>query len=124
LTDYLADSYALVAFLEGNDRYSKIFRRKAVATTALNILEVCATLLRRVDGAEAREVSSGLMPLSIPVPTEVALSAAEFRHRMRSLKKDCSYIDAWGYATAEHFGIPFLTGDPAFRGVENVEFVR
>jgi predicted nucleic acid-binding protein len=124
LTDYLADSYALVAFLEGNDRYVRIFRRKSLATTALNVLEVYATLLRRLDGAEAKEVASGLIPLTVPVPAEVALTAGDFRHRMRSMKRDCSYIDAWGYAAARRLGVPFLTGDPSFRGVDHVEFVR
>jgi len=124
LTDFLADSYALVAFLEGNDRYVRIFRRKTLATTALNVLEVYATLLRRLDDTVAKEVCSGLLPLTVPVPAEVALVAGDFRHRMRSVKRDCSYIDAWGYAAARRLGVPFLTGDPSFRGIEHVEFVR
>ncbi len=124
MTDFLADSYALVAFLEGNDRYISIFRRKTLVTTALNVLEVYATLLRRVEESVAKEVCSGLIPLAVPVPSEIALVAGDFRHRMRSLKRDCSYIDAWGYAAARRFGVPFLTGDPAFRGIDHVEFVR
>jgi predicted nucleic acid-binding protein len=124
LVDFLADSYALVAFLEGNDRYERLFRRKILATTALNVLEVYATLLRRLASVEAREVCAGLLPLTVPVPAEVALMAGEFRHRMRSMRKGCSYIDAWGYAAARYLGVPFLTGDPSFRGVEHVEFVQ
>jgi predicted nucleic acid-binding protein len=124
LADFLADSYALVAFLEGNERYVRIFHRKRLATTALNVLELYATLLRRLDTAQAREKSAAFLPLAVPVPSDVALAAGDFRHRMRAMKKDCSYIDSWGYATARHLGIPFLTGDPAFRGVAHVEFVR
>jgi predicted nucleic acid-binding protein len=124
LIDFFADSYALVAFLEGNDRYFRIFRRKRLATTALNVLEVYATLLRRLQEPEAKEICTGLLPLAVPIPPEVALFAGDFRHRMRSMKKDCSYIDAWGYAAARRLGVPFLTGDPAFRGIDHVEFVR
>ena len=124
MVDFLADSYALVAFLEGNDRYVRIFRRKRMVTTALNVFEVYATLLRRVDEEKAKEVCSGLLPLTVDVPPEVALVAGDFRHRMRSIKRDCSYIDAWGYATARDLRVPFLTGDPAFRGIDHVEFVR
>ena len=124
MTDFLADSYALVALLEGNDRYVRIFRRKIVGTTALNVLEVYATLLRRLDRLEARELSSGFLPIVISTPPEVALSAGEFRQFMRAQKRDCSYIDAWGYASARHLEVPFLTGDPAFETVEHVEFVR
>jgi predicted nucleic acid-binding protein len=124
LTDLFADSYALVAVLEGNERYVRIFRRKAIATSALNLLEVYSTLLPRLDREEAKELVGGIVSMVVPVPTEVAFPAGEFRQVMRSQKRDCSYIDAWGYAAAQHFGVPFLTGDPAFRQVEGVEFVR
>ena len=124
MADFLADSYALVAFLEGNERYVGIFRRKSLVTTAMNVLEVYATLLRRIGRGEARELAAGLSSLAVPIPTEVALSAGEFRQSMRSRKRDCSYIDAWGYASAQYLGVPFLTGDPAFRRIEHVEFVR
>jgi predicted nucleic acid-binding protein len=124
LPDYFADSYALVAYLEGNPRYSRIFSRRVLCTSALNLLELYATLLRRIDAQEARSLSVPFLPLVIDVPAEVALNAAEFRQSMRSNKRDCSYIDAWGYAAAAELGVPFLTGDPSFKSLENVEFVR
>ncbi len=124
MPDLFADSYALVALLEGNERYVRIFRRKEVATSALNLLEVYATLLRRLDPAECRELTAGIVSMVVTVPPEVAFVAAEFRHSMRARRRDCSYIDAWGYAAAQHLGVPFLTGDPSFRHVEGVEFVR
>jgi len=124
LPDLFADSYAFVALLEGNDRYVRIFRRKSVVTSSLNLLEVYATLLRRLNRAESRELTAGIIPMIVTVPPEVALDAGEFRQSMRSHRRDCSYIDAWGYAAAQHLGVPFLTGDPAFRHIEGVEFVR
>jgi len=124
LADLFADSYALVALLEGNERYVRIFRRKVIVTSSLNLLEVYSTLLRRFDRDESRELTAGITSMIAPVPSEVAYAAGEFRQFMRSQRRDCSYIDAWGYASARHFGIPFLTGDPAFRNVEMVEFVR
>ncbi len=124
MVDLFADSYALVAVLEGNERYVRIFRRKDVVTSSLNLLEVYATLLRRIDPVESRELASGILAMIVPVPPEVAFIAGEFRQSMRSHRKDCSYIDAWGYAAAGNLGVPFLTGDPAFRGVEGVQFVR
>lgn len=113
-----------MALLEGNDRYLRIFRRKSIATSALNLLEVYATLLRRFDRAECRELTAGIVPMVVSVPPEIAFAAGDFRQVMRSLRRDCSYVDAWGYAAAQHLGIPFLTGDPAFRQVDGVEFVR
>ena len=43
---------------------------------------------------------------------------------MRERKRDCSYIDAGGHAAARQLGVPFLTGDPLFKGLANVDFVR
>lgn len=43
---------------------------------------------------------------------------------MRAKGLTCSYIDAAGYAHARRLGLPFLTGDPAFEGIEGVEFLR
>ena len=124
LAELFADSYAFVSLFEGNDRYLRIFRKKKLVTSALNVLEVYSTLLRRLPPSEAREFAEGMLTSVCSIPPEVALAAGEFRQSMRSLRKDCSYVDAWGYAAAVHLGLPFLTGDPAFRSVERVEFVR
>lgn len=124
MADLFADSFAIVAYFEGNDRYVRIFRRKSLVTSALNILEVYSTLLRRIPGPEAREKATAALELLIDVPVETILPAGEFRREMRDRKRDCSYIDAWGYAAARELGVPFLTGDPSFKGLANVEFVR
>jgi len=124
LPDLFADSYALVALLEGNDHYIRIFRENEVVTSSINVLEVYATLLRRIDPSEARKIAIGLLTMVTPIPPEVALSAAEFRHSLRARKRDCSYASAWGYTAAQHLRVPFLTGDPAFRVVEHVKFVQ
>jgi predicted nucleic acid-binding protein len=124
LADLFADTYAFFALVDGNPRYVRVFRHKRVSTSALNVLELYATLLRRIDPAEAREIASGVLSCVVPIPSELALPAGEFRNRMRSERRDCSYIDAWGYAAARHLDLPFLTGDPSFRGIDDVEFLR
>jgi len=43
-------------------------------------------------------------------------------HLRRTIKK-ASYVDALGYVLAKRCRARFLTGDPAFKGVEDVEFV-
>jgi PIN domain nuclease of toxin-antitoxin system len=124
LTDFLADSYAFVGLFEGNERYVRIFRRRSVVTTALNVLEVYATLLRRLERDEAHSHALALIRFVREIPSEVAIAAGDFRQSMRDRQRDCSYIDAWGYAAAQALGVRFLTGDPAFKGLPNVEFVR
>ena len=124
MADFLADSYAFIEAFGGNERYARIFRHRSVVTTALNVLEVYATLLRRIDRGEARSHALALLQLVHEIPSEVAMAAGEFRQAMRDRQRDCSYVDAWGYASAQALGMRFLTGDPAFKGLENVEFVR
>ena len=121
---YLADSYAFLALVEGNERYRRIFQRGGIQTTALNVVEVYWALLRRMDPDEALAFSSALLSRVVDVPPEAALRAAEFRRRMALEKKHCSHIDAWGYCAAQALGLRFLTGDPVFKGLDNVEFVR
>jgi predicted nucleic acid-binding protein len=124
LADFLGDSYAFVALFEGNARYARILRHKSVVTTSLNVIEVYATLLRRLESSEARTHALALLPLVREIPPETAIAAGEFRRSMQARKRDCSYIDSWGYASAQALGIRFLTGDPAFKGIEQVAFVR
>ena len=50
--------------------------------------------------------------------------AMKFRLKMKRKMKDLSYVDALGYQIANRMNIPFLTGDMAFEGVSNVEFVK
>ena len=124
MADLFADSYAIVALFEGNERYVRIFRRGRVVTSAFNVLEVYATLLRRLAPAEAEEKARAILEIVRDISPEVALDAAQFRQEMRRRRRDCSYVDAWGYAAARSLGLPFLTGDPAFKGIPGVEFVR
>ena len=124
MADLLADSYAFLALIEGNDRYKAIFERRNFVTTAMNVVEVYSALLRRMEPAAARELARTMLSSVVEVPPETALAAAEFRRRMRESGMECSHIDAWGWAAAKALGRKFLTGDPAFKGVENVEFVR
>jgi len=120
----LADSYAYLALVEGNERYRRIFQRGGIFTTAMNVVEVCGALLRRMPPDDAIAFSSSILSTVVDVPTEVAIAAAQFRRKMASEGHKCSHIDAWSYCAASALGLRFLTGDPVFKGLENVEFVR
>jgi hypothetical protein len=124
LPDLLADSYAFIELYGGNPRYRDAFRSNAVGTTSLNVLEVYGALLRRIDRPTALTLARSMLPVVVDVPRETALRAAEFRLEMVGKKRNCSHVDAWGYASAETLGRRFLTGDESFRGLPNVEFVK
>jgi hypothetical protein len=51
--------------------------------------------------------------------------AMKLRLELRRKKRlDLSYADALGYFLSLKHGIKFLTGDPEFKNLENVEFVE
>lgn len=125
MADYLADSYALFAHVEDKASYRAYFDEHRAATTAMNLVELGYGLLRR--GWPPEGVGRALDTLASVVvepPTHVAMEAARFRRSMVQAGADCSYVDAWGYATAQWLGVPFLTGDDDFRKVPGVEFVK
>ena len=59
-----------------------------------------------------------------PLRDEDAKEGMKFRIRSKARRLDISYADAIGYVMAERLGAKFLTGDDAFKGVSNVEFVK
>lgn len=124
MAELLADSYAFIELFGGNPRYLEIFRSNAIATTAMNVVEVYGALLRRIDLSEAQSHARSMLPVVLDVPREAAVRAAEFRVEMLGKKRNCSHVDAWGYAAAAALHRRFLTGDEAFRGLPNVEFVK
>jgi predicted nucleic acid-binding protein len=46
------------------------------------------------------------------------------RLELRKRKVDLSYADAIGYAVSLRLKLKFLTGDEAFKNLENVAFVK
>jgi hypothetical protein len=131
LGELLADTYAFVEALSGNPRYERILRSPAVVTTANNVQELhYALCIRGVPQEEADRIAGGALARVVEVPASVALDASRTRvasndaqRRARS-KLRMSHVDAWGYAAAQALGLKFLTGDPIFRKLPGVEFVR
>lgn len=125
MTDFFADSYALLAFLAGDPGYQKRFEGAGFRTSILNLLEVHYAQVSR--GVPEPEAQGNLSPFELAAVTPdwpVLRQASIFRRDLRAEGLACSYIDAVGYAQARHLGLPFLTGDPAFEGIDGVEFLR
>lgn len=94
-------------------------------TTWLNLMEVYYALLR--DGgteAKAREVVQAGRGYLLEFSLEDALDAMALRLRWRRRGKAISYVDAIGFHLAQKHGLAFLTGDPAFRRIHGVTFIR
>ena len=113
------DTYALVEIARGNPRYRKYLEGR-ITLTRLNLIELYYAVLRDFNEAEAKKHYLFYLPFVEEITDKVVFEAMKFRLGHKGL----SYADCIGYMTAKAKGEKFLTGDAAFKGLENVEFVR
>jgi predicted nucleic acid-binding protein len=88
-------------------------------------MEVYYALMR--DGGplqKAREVVSSFEPILIDFTFEEILDAMDMRVRWSRKRARISYVDAISYHLAQRRRLLFLTGDPAFKGLSRVTFIR
>ena len=119
---YFYDSYAIVAYINGNDGYKKYFIKESGVTTLYNVMEVYYAVLREEDVEKARKVLHFLKPIVIYPSLDDVEPSMNFRLKHKG--KSFSYADCLGYILAQKLHIKFLTGDKAFNGFQGVEFVR
>lgn len=115
------DTYALMALAQGDPVFAKYFSEDfCVPDTTL--AELYWVLLRDFSEATAQQWREKLAAYTAPVDDAMMIEAMRFRFRNK--KKDYSFFDAVGYIFAQRKRCPFVTGDEAFRGMENVEFIK
>lgn len=121
---YFLDTFAMMEYAAGNPRYKRYFESKPMFTSLMNLTELYYHALG--DGGEdaAQRLYLGFRGYSVDLQEADVFSGMKFRVRMKASGKEVSYVDALGYAMAERLGVPFLTGDTAFKEIRNVEFVR
>ena len=121
---YFADTYALLEHLKGHPEYVRLLSSGDYVTGLGNVTECAYKLIREGHGAVVEQAVAPMLACVSERPPAIALAAARFKRERIQAGADCSYIDAIGYASAQSLGIPFLTGDEAFRGVPGVKFVK
>ncbi|MBI2972017.1 MAG: PIN domain-containing protein [Candidatus Aenigmarchaeota archaeon] len=118
---YFFDTYALIEILRKNEKYGK-FSETPLITSLLNIGELYYDFLKNGNKHEGMLFCGQLHGNCLNVTLEVIMKAVEFRFSNKS--KNLSYIDCIGYVLAKDNGLIFVTGDNAFEGMDNVEFVK
>jgi predicted nucleic acid-binding protein len=113
------DTYALVEILNGNPAYRG--ELDGAGTSLFHLFELHVQLSRLRDANTADTVFGDLRPLAAEVEDADVLAASRFKRAHP--KKRLSYADALGYAMAKQRGIPFVTGDIAFRAMDGVRFI-
>lgn len=122
-SDYALDSYALIAYLEGEKAMPRIKELLQVAESGecslylslINLGEVLYITERGRGRAKALQTLAAIdqLPLHIsPVSRATVLAAAHIKARY-----SISYADAFAVVTAREHNGPLVTGDPEFRAV-------
>ena len=115
------DSYAFFEILRENRNYER-YKDFEIVTTKLNLFELYLGILRESNEKNAQIVLDKYYPFVVDFDENVIRNAAKLKHSLN--KRDISMTDCMGYSLAKQLGIKFLTGDDAFRDLDNVEFVK
>jgi predicted nucleic acid-binding protein len=123
---FFLDTYAMVEYLRGNKRYASLVSSDGRrATSVMNLVELYYLVLReRGNEREADTALAAFGQFEIHVTAEDIRNGMKMRLSARARKTDFSYADAIGYAMSGRLGMRYLTGDDAFKGLPNVEFVK
>src|SRR3989338_11657797 len=117
------DTYALIEIATQNPKYRNYYINPIEAgTTIFNIMEIHFYYLKNFGNEEAEKIYNLVTPLLISTDDDIIKDANKFK--LANLKKRFSFTDCIGYAAALKLNLKFVTGDYAFKGLENVEFVK
>ncbi len=105
----------------GNPNYSGWITAEA-ATSRLQLMELYYRLLAEQGEAAAEKYHSAFSRCAVDFDDALMKHAVHFR--LQNKQKRLSYVDCVGYFLAAKLGARFLTGDSAFEGMPNVEFVK
>ena len=122
MTKFFYDSYAIIEFINGNEKFRKYFLENEGITTLYNAMEVYYSVLKEKGEATANETLKLLAPIIFYPNLEYVEDSIKFR--LKHKEKKLSYADCLGYVIAFKLKIKFLTGDEDFRSFNNVEFLK
>jgi predicted nucleic acid-binding protein len=117
----VADTYALIEIVNGNEQY-RHYTAINLVTSDFVLAEFHYHLLRKYGRTTARQLFTLFSKRSRNPGHTVIRAAAEYRFANKDASM--SYTDCVGYTMAQALGIPFLTGDKAFKGKPGVLWVQ
>ncbi len=118
---YFFDTYAIVEIIKQNPAYES-YTSLPVTLTLFNLGEIYFVALRDIGDARANTVYAEYRKAVVEIDDETFKEAVKFRKTMN--KRQLSYADCIGYIYAKRHSMKFLTGDPQFENLDNVEFVK
>jgi len=118
---FFLDTYALIEISRGSKNFEEYLDSKAV-TLKGNLAEMYYILLREYNQKTADKFLTLFSRIVRELPISVISKAMIFRLYHR--KKKLSYVDCISYVYARDQKYVFLTGDRAFKDMDNVKLVR
>ena len=118
---FFLDTFAMFEITNGNPRYEK-YLNYDFSTSMQNLCELYYNLLKTNGEDFARNCFNRFRHFVVQIKDVHIFNASKFR--LDNSRLNLSYADALGYAIAKEEEAKFLTGDKAFRNMDNVEFVR
>jgi predicted nucleic acid-binding protein len=121
----LIDSWAWIEYFRGSEKGKKVIPYLEsdieIVASALNIAEVYHSILKKKGRRVARDQRDAILGRCrvVDVDVEIATRGAEIK-----LERKWGLADAIILATSERENAKMVTGDPHFKGMENVEFIR
>ena len=120
---FFYDSYAVLAYLSGNENYRLFFEENDGLLTKLNLMEIYYRTLEVHGVKAASQVVKVFAKYVIDFGVADIESSMKLRLELKKKGRNISYADALGYFLALKNKVKFLTGDKWFEKLEGVEFV-
>ncbi|MBI2232813.1 MAG: PIN domain-containing protein [Candidatus Aenigmarchaeota archaeon] len=121
MVNYFFDTYALIEISRNSPNFTHLID-EVIVTTKFNLAELIFVSLAEFGEEKAKLTFEKFKDSEEAVSDEILFKAMLFR--LKHKKKGFSYADCIGYVFAMENNMRFLTGDDAFKGMENVEFVK
>lgn len=103
---YFFDTYAIIEFLKGNQKYIKYFKKGGMLTN-LNLMELYFQILKNFGKHHADKVYAVFVAYVVEYDKKLMKEAMKFRLQLQKRKRDISYADAIGYLVAKKKKVRF-----------------
>ncbi len=90
----------------------------------LNLMEVYYAVLTDYGQASAEKAYSAASKYAVEFGDQDVKEGVKRRLALRKERLDLSHADSLGYTVSLRLRLKFLTGDEAFKNLDNVEFVK
>lgn len=116
---YFLDSYALIEYLKGNQKYKQYILDASISTSRFNLMELYYASLRDSNEETAEKDYETFAPAEVEIFERTLKNAMKKRLELQRRKLNVSYVDAIGYQYAVENKLKFVTGDRAFRDLDH-----